>query len=503
MTRSKKPQADEPSDKNREAPNNVEAEQALLGAILMNNSALDRVGKWLEPEHFHEPINRKIYEVARQLIGMGKTTNPITIQTFLPSNEKIGSGDMTVKQYVARIAAEAVTVVNAYDYAVAIYDMSVRRKMIVYGENIVNVAYDAPPDLSPDKLAEEAQRDLIDIIEAKPMEDGKPKSRVGMGRQYIDEMNATKARGEVSGVPIVFEELKKVISEPCLEEGNLYGMLSSSSEGKTSLMVQMVLHALQKGNPVQVQSYDQSGRQLIRQMVSQLYEIEARRQRMGELSENEWSQALSFAQWIDEVAPFEVISCSSEGAPQLVAYARTFIKRPSRRVAKALEAGKVPLIVTDHIGSIAVEADDRRSDPGTKARNVNKVLKAGATALLPAWMVLNQRNTEGMKRDNPRPVSSDVYGGDSALQAYDAMFYLYRFRKYYEQRMKVASKASDYTTINKVFPETVRNGSEDIAEIGALKVRFGNPYITDTLDFEGRYTRYMSKKQAVLMDDMF
>ena len=89
----------------RVAPNNIEAEQALLGAILVNNDAFYRVSDFLEPAHFFEPLHRKIFEVAAELIRMGKIATPVTLKTFLPADEKVG--DMTVAQYLARLAAEA------------------------------------------------------------------------------------------------------------------------------------------------------------------------------------------------------------------------------------------------------------------------------------------------------------------------------------------------------------------------------------------------------------
>src|SRR5690554_1598549 len=95
----------------REAPNNIEAEQALLGAILVNNDAFYRVSDFLKAGHFYEPLHRKIFEVAAELIRMGKMANPVTLKTFLPADEKVG--DMTVAQYLARLAAEAVNVINA------------------------------------------------------------------------------------------------------------------------------------------------------------------------------------------------------------------------------------------------------------------------------------------------------------------------------------------------------------------------------------------------------
>jgi len=105
---------EEPTQNFRSAPHNIEAEQALLGAILVNNEAYYRVSDFLEPQHFLEPIHQKIYEVAASLIRAGKLATPITLKTFLPPDVDIAG--LTPSQYLARLAAEATTVINAGDY---------------------------------------------------------------------------------------------------------------------------------------------------------------------------------------------------------------------------------------------------------------------------------------------------------------------------------------------------------------------------------------------------
>ena len=131
----------------RAAPQNVEAEQALLGAILVNNEAFYRVSDFLEPAHFFEPVHRRIFEVAQQLIRANKVATPVTIKTFLPADLAIG--DINLAQYVARLAAEATTIINAEDYGRTIHDLALRRALILIGEDMVNVAYDAPPEATP------------------------------------------------------------------------------------------------------------------------------------------------------------------------------------------------------------------------------------------------------------------------------------------------------------------------------------------------------------------
>src|SRR5712692_8342161 len=147
----------------RAAPHNIEAEQSLLGAILVNNEALYRVSDFLEPAHFFEPIHQQIYDIARSLIRTGKVASPITLKTFLPADVDIAG--LTVAQYLARLAAEATTIINAADFGRQIYDLAIRRELIGIGEDMVNVAFDAPVDFAPREQIEDAERRLYDLAE--------------------------------------------------------------------------------------------------------------------------------------------------------------------------------------------------------------------------------------------------------------------------------------------------------------------------------------------------
>src|ERR1700757_2257340 len=126
----------------RTAPHNIEAEQALLGAILVNNEAFYRVSDFLEPKHFFEPIHQRIYELAGGLIRVSKTATPVTLKTFLPADFDVAG--LSLNQYLARLAAEATTIINAEDYGRTVYDLAVRRALIAIGEGMVHTAYDAP-----------------------------------------------------------------------------------------------------------------------------------------------------------------------------------------------------------------------------------------------------------------------------------------------------------------------------------------------------------------------
>jgi replicative DNA helicase len=463
----------------RELPNNIAAEQAVIGAILSNNGVFDNVSALLEPGHFYEPIHQRMFAIISERIRAGKMVDGVVIVNFFPPETKVG--DLNLYQYMYRLEAERLPLSQSVGHAELVYEAWTRREGIQTAEELMAAAF----DLAPEKVF---------LTEAIPFEEKLSSMRAQAGGDkrsasddYVSALQSAYQRGEVRGVPIALAEVAKVISEPCFEAGNLYGLLSSSGEGKTSLTIQLMLHALRKGHPVLFLSYDQSADQVMRQMVAQTYEIEARRQRDAKLlSEREFGVCLDFASWIGKL-PFDVVKCTDQSAMQLVGTARTFIKRRSN--------GKVPLVVVDHIA--AVKPEDRRADEGTKAKGIGQAFKAGAVATDAAWLVLNQRNSFGMRRDNPRPISMDLFGGDPAKTPFDAIFYLYRFLKFLEERKAVASTDSDWKKIDKIFPSAVRQDGEDIAEIGAIKVRFGSPHIRERLIFEARLTRYKSDQPAV------
>src|SRR3954467_7821845 len=214
----------------RVAPNNIDAEQALLGAILVNNDAYYRVSDFLEATHFFEDLHRRIYEIATTLIKAGKIATPITMKTFLGDQDL---GGITVSQYLARLAAEATTVINAEDYGRTIYDLAVRRNLINIGEDMVNVAFDAPVETSP--------RDQIEEAERRPWDPAKPGRYGGGFQRFSDALataidmaaNAFKRDGKLSGLATGLSDLDRQMGG--LQPSDLIIIAGRPGMGKTSL----------------------------------------------------------------------------------------------------------------------------------------------------------------------------------------------------------------------------------------------------------------------------
>ncbi|MEP5517411.1 MAG: DnaB-like helicase N-terminal domain-containing protein, partial [Bauldia litoralis] len=215
----------------RAAPQNVDAEQALLGAILVNNDAFYRVSDFLLPEHFFEPVHRSIYQVAGELIRANKVASPVTIKTFLPADLAIG--DINLAQYVARLAAEATTILNAEDYGRSIYDLAIRRALIGVGEEMVNVAYDAPVDKSPRDQIEDTEKRLYELAEFGKSDTGFHAFETAL-LTAIDMASAAYQRdGHLSGLATGLDDLDRLMGG--LQPSDVIILAGRPGMGKTSL----------------------------------------------------------------------------------------------------------------------------------------------------------------------------------------------------------------------------------------------------------------------------
>ena len=141
-------------------PHNIEAEQGLLGAILVNNDALHRVVGFLQPEDFFEPIHRQIYGIAKTLITASKVATPITLKSYLPAEMDIAG--LTLGKYLVRLMVEATAIINAVDYGRTIFDLAARRSLISAVDNARSIAFHAPPEMDSAAIA----GNLIDKCDA-------------------------------------------------------------------------------------------------------------------------------------------------------------------------------------------------------------------------------------------------------------------------------------------------------------------------------------------------
>ncbi len=340
----------------RAAPQNVEVEQALLGAILINNEAFYRVSDFLQPDHFFEPVHRRIYQVAAELIRASKVASPVTIKTFLPADLAIG--DINLAQYVARLAAEATTIINAEDYGRTIYDLAIRRALIGVGEEMVNVAYDAPVDKPPREQIEDAEKRLFDLAERGNYDSGFHAFETAL-LTAIDMASAAYQRdGHLSGLATGLDDLDRLMGG--LQPSDLIILAGRPGMGKSSLATNIGFNIARNwrgevqadgttktvdGGVVGFFSLEMSSEQLATRIISEQSEVSSADIRRGGITEEQFSHIVAAAREMNRVPlyhrpdrrPHDRPACRPGTAAEAPAR-----PRPPRRRLHPADAGLVP-----------------------------------------------------------------------------------------------------------------------------------------------------------------
>jgi len=466
----------------REAPNNIEAEQALLGAILVNNDAFYRVSDFLKPAHFHEPLHRKIFEVSAEFIRMGKTANPVTVKTFLPADQKVG--DMTVAYYLARLAAEAVTVINAADYGRAIYDLATRRALITVGEDMVNIAYDAPVDMSPQEQIEDAERRLFELAETGRY-DGGFESFTDAVKTAVDMANAAYMRdGHLSGISTGFRDIDRRMGG--LQPSDLVIVAGRPGMGKSSLATNIAFHIANSYEPapqadgsfkaanggvVGLFSLEMSSEQLATRIISEQTEIPSSKIRRGEITEADFDKLVACSQMMQKL-PLYIDQTGGISIAQLAARARRLKRQRG-----------LDVIIIDYVQLMTGSSRRASENRVQEITEITTGLKALAKELNVPVIALSQLSRQVESRDDKRPQLSDLRESGSIEQDADVVMFVYREEYYLKTREPEAGTPEHAKWMEKLDRATNR------AEVLVEKHRHGATRAID-LVFEGQYTRF-------------
>ncbi|MBV9523398.1 MAG: replicative DNA helicase, partial [Alphaproteobacteria bacterium] len=230
----------------RTPPHNSEAEQALLGALLFNNAAYNRVSEFLLPEHFAEAVHGRIYAAIGKLIERGQLANSVTLKNFFDQDGALA--EIGGAAYLARLAASVVTIINAGDYGRTIHDLYLRRQLIALGEDVVNEAHSHDLDRPAVQQIETAEKRLFDLAETGQLEGGfQPfdsalKTAIGMAE------SAFKRNGKTSGVSTGYTDLDKLLGG--LHPSDLVILAARPSMGKTSLATNVAFNAARAYRPI-------------------------------------------------------------------------------------------------------------------------------------------------------------------------------------------------------------------------------------------------------------
>src|SRR4051795_8925176 len=411
----------------RVAPNNIDAEQALLGAILVNNDAYYRVSDFLEPAHFFEDLHKRIYEIATTLIKSGKVATPITLKTFLGDQDL---GGVTVSQYLARLAAEATTVINAEDYGRTIYDLAIRRSLIGIGEDIVNVAYDAPVESSPRDQIEETERRLYELAETGKYDGGFQRFSDALTTAIDMAAAAFKRDGKLSGMATGLADLDRMMGG--LQPSDLVIIAGRPGMGKTALATNIAFnvakdyafekqpdgsHKTVNGGVVGFFSLEMSAEQLATRIVAEQSGVPSYRIRRGDITEPDFYKITDTARELQSI-PFYIDQTGGISIAQLTARARRLKRQRG-----------LDLLVVDYLQLLSGSSKkgDNRVQEMTE---ITTGMKALAKELNVPIIGLSQLSRQVENRDDKRPQLSDLRESGSIEQDADMVVFVFR-EEYY------------------------------------------------------------------------
>jgi replicative DNA helicase len=264
----------------QEVPCNIEAEQALLGTLMMNNEALDALRVPIEPQHFFEKTHREIFAAIIDLRRAGRSANPVTIRNHV---EETMIGDMTIASYLARMMREAVNAVNAPDYAMAIVESAARRACISLSQKMEQTAYSKELDILDEF---EALRAKFESVSRALSGEEKTKTLAQAARLALDgTANAYQGKG-AAGVDYGMKPLMDMVGP--FMPGQLIVIGGATKQGKSSLIEQLVAGAAINGHPVWVNSGEMKAEELAHRALSRLTDIQAWRQIRGKVSSAEY-----------------------------------------------------------------------------------------------------------------------------------------------------------------------------------------------------------------------
>jgi replicative DNA helicase len=415
----------------RTPPSNIEAEQALLGAILVNNDAYYRVSDFLEAGHFIEDLHRRIYEVATSLIKAGKVATPITMKTFLGDQDL---GGITVSQYLARLAAEATTVINAEDYGRTIYDLAIRRNLINIGEDIVNNAFDAPVENSPREQIEEAERRLYAIAETGRADGGFQRFSDALTAAIDMAAAAYKREGALSGVSTGLVDLDKSLGG--LQPSDLIILAGRPAMGKTSLVTNIAFNIAKayraekqqdgslktvNGGIVGFFSLEMSAEQLATRIIAEQSGVPSYKIRRGDMREDDFYKITEAAREMQSI-PFYIDQTGGISIAQLTARARRLKRQRG-----------LDVLIVDYLQLLS-GSSKKGENRVQELTEITTGLKALAKELSVPLIALSQLSRQVEARDDKRPQLSDLRESGSIEQDADVVMFVYREEYYLKNK---------------------------------------------------------------------
>jgi replicative DNA helicase len=471
----------------REVPKNVEAEQALLGALLTNQHTLEKVGDFLRPEHFSVPEHAKIYAACLDLIERGRVADPVTLHGYFSGNGMLD--DIGGAAYLMQLATGAVTIINAADYGRQIFDRYLRRQLIDVGYDIVNNAFEI--DLQKDAMDQIglAEQQLFELAQNGRTSGELQPFSMALGEALKTVEHARLSPDGVSGLSVGIKAIDKKLTG--LHPSDLIVLAGRPGMGKTALATCMAYNVARdfmeenkknkEKKSVAFFSLEMSSSQLAGRILSTFTHINSEQMRSGMIKEEDFER---LAAGVSEMSKLPLYI---DDTPGLTVSA---IRTRARRIKRDKDKG-LGLVVIDYLQLIS-SSDIRNNENRVQVLSeITRSLKILAKELNVPVIALSQLSRQVESRDDKRPLLSDLRESGSIEQDADVVLFVFR-ESYYLENSKVVrqQKETDADFAARIAQhDKDKKDKECVAELIVAKQRHGSVGPVK-LYFNGAFTEF-------------
>ena len=451
-------------------PNNIDAEQAVIGSVLISNEIFDDISSIISENNFYDPLHQKIYSAINNLIYKGMLANPITLKSYF-ENEK---DDLNVPEYLIKITKFATSSRQSIEYSKIIYDMYVRRELIKISENIIDNAKMSDLNISGQSIIEDSEKILYDLAEKGSVSSSLIKFDDAV-KQTIDmASSAYKNEEGIVGVPTGLRDLDDRLGG--LHKSDLIIIAGRPSMGKTALATNIAFHAAKKiqesgrKGAIAFFSLEMSSEQLSTRILAEQSRIKSNDIRRGKISEEQFEQFIETSKDISELPLY---------IDETPAISVAALSNRARRIKRLYG---LDMLVIDYIQLM-------RASSAVKEGRVQEIseitqgLKALAKELTIPVLALSQLSRAVEQRDDKKPLLSDLRESGSIEQDADVVMFVYR-ESYY-----LKAKEPRPATVEHAEWQAKMNEVSHLAELIIGKQRHG-PTGNVMLEFEEMFTKF-------------
>ena len=431
----------------RVPPHSIEAESSVLGGLLLDNAAWDRVGDLLVDNDFYRHEHKLIYAAIGALINVSKPADVITVNEYLQNQGK--ADEMGGLGYLNSLAQYVPSASNIRRYAEIVRERSILRKLVSASDEIATNAFN-PQGKAIDWILDEAEQKIFNI--------GEEGSRMKQGFQSMDNLvvelldrvqEMADNPNDITGVPTGFYDLDRMTSG--LQPGDMVVLAARPSMGKTAFAINIAEHvALNEGLPVAVFSMEMGASQLAVRVVGSIGRIDQGHLRTGKLNDDEWPRLT------EAIEKLRTVSLHIDETPGLTP---SELRANARRLAR--QCGKLGLIVVDYLQLMSGSGGSGGDNRATELGEISRGLKMLAKELQCPVIALSQLNRSVEQRTDKRPMMSDLRESGAIEQDADIIMFIYRDDYY--------NKDSKEPGVAEIIIGKQRNGPTGTVKLTFLK----------------------------------